>query len=143
MTESAFWRDTVRPAFALYGQVQRIENVAGLGTPDVLFCLALGGQAATGLIELKQADSWPVRADTIMKFPHFTLEQLRWLEDWAEAGCRCALLCRVGVDTFAYDGSRARLVYTGLIREHMLKKACVRGAGHFPAKDLIRWLTRP
>ena len=97
--ESLFW-DRVRPLLVGFHPV-RIENAAGLGTPDV--------NCTLGWIELKQVKTSdiPKRASTVLHLDHFTNEQRIFLLKRAEAGGACWLLMLLGDEWLLFTGRTA------------------------------------
>lgn len=78
MSERSLWR-TVRTCLSDDFFLERIENLVGAGTPDVLYAHRATG--ATGLVELKSESR---RGDRVLR-ADLSLEQVRWLESWPGA----------------------------------------------------------
>lgn len=136
MTESNFWGrvcDHLKP----YGELERIENLVGSGTPDVNYCL----RGREGWIELKWLPRWPKRESTIVRFPKLKLTQVLWLERRRRAEGRAFLLAQVERDVLLLDGRDARLVYDGLDRNGLQRAALVVASGTFPTQEILRCLT--
>ena len=115
MSESAFYSDQVKAA--LIGlHPTRVENPALPGTPDVNYC--------EGWIELKHADAWPVKADTIVKFDHFTPQQRVWILQRGRVGGRVHLLVKIGNDVMLFDWRAAvTTVFSGASKSKLLASA--------------------
>lgn len=142
MSESAFWTNQVAK-LKNFGKAERIENVIGLGTPDVSYCLRwLKEPAVTGWIELKYLPKWPARTNSIVRFKHYTLEQADFLRDWSAAGCRACMLAQIGGEFLLIPGAGCKDVYNGLTRTGMAERAAVHAAGQFPLNKVLRWLTK-
>lgn len=73
-----------------------VENVAHPGTPDVNY--------ADGWIELKQLDTWPVRADTPVRIEHLTAQQRIFLLRRCKEGGAAWLLLQVGGNFLLFEG---------------------------------------
>ena len=76
-----------------------IENVVGIGTPDVTY---IGGW-----MELKILAEWPARDTTVVKFKRYTKEQKMWLRDHWDLGGRSFLVLKVGPEWMAFAGPDA------------------------------------
>lgn len=76
-----------------------VENGVLPGTPDVEF---IGGW-----VELKSVESWPKRADTPLRLPHFNPEQRAWLRRRCRRGGKAWLLLRVGREWLLFRGDQA------------------------------------
>ncbi len=72
-----------------------VENVAHPGTPDINF--------AHGWLELKVADRWPLRVNSIFRLPHLTPQQRVWILRRWRTNQRAWLLLRVGHHTDPRD----------------------------------------
>ena len=81
MSEKALWK-WFKEHVAVHGYWERVENLVGTGTPDVHYCI----DGYAGWIELKEIEDWPVRAKTIVRIDHFTLEQRYWLREYYDRG---------------------------------------------------------
>lgn len=78
--------------------LQRVENTASNGTPDVNYCI--GGDE--GWTELK---AWErVRLSGRLTIPKLREEQAAWLARRASIGGRSYLLCRINKDVALFDG---------------------------------------
>lgn len=91
--ERLMWSERVRPV--LYQSrldPHRIENLLGLGMPDVNY--------THGWIELKAMAEWPKRDTTPLRVDHFSKEQRVWLRRrWRMKG-NAWLLLEVGTKEF-------------------------------------------
>lgn len=85
--------------------LQRIENTAGVGTPDVNYCLA----GREGWAELK---AWErIRFTGRFTVPKFRAEQAAWLYARSSAGGRAYLVCRINRDVALFDGRLAPALF--------------------------------
>lgn len=96
LPEQRFW-DRARRALVPILHAERIENLVGVGIPDVWFL------AHTGLImptELKAIQGWPARATTRVLGPKagLSVDQRNWHLTWKQAGGTSAVLVGVGGD---------------------------------------------
>ena len=107
MSEAALW-DKVRPIMKRAGlDPVRVENLCGVGTPDVNY--------TNGWIELKQQDSWPKRATTVVRLDHdLMLGQRIWITRREEKGGRAYVLLQV---------SREYLMFTGIVASTIIGEA--------------------
>lgn len=146
MTESLFWSSTVRPKLGMFGILRRMENRVGEGTPDVCYCIRRHktGQvpAASGWMELKHLYEWPKGDKTLVRWNHFTLEQVNWIEEWHEGGGRACVLAQVERDYMLFPPWTVRRVQAGAPKDEMISLADVYSRGTFPTANIIRWLTR-
>lgn len=138
--ESSLW-DTVRVNLAPFADLVRVENAVEAGTPDVNYCLH--GGKGEGWIELKDADAWPARADTLLRLDHVTTVQREWWLRRRRAGGRCFVLLRVGYDYLLFDGVAAALALGRAPRQSLIETAVVVGLGRFPRAPLLRELSQP
>lgn len=102
--EAALWRkfQTYLKGRFRNVRITRIENGAGLGTPDVHFT----GDGYSAWIELKVVPK-PVREDTVVHVDHFTTEQKLWLFSEQKCGGNALLLLQVGDDYLLFNGDVA------------------------------------
>lgn len=144
MTESTFSSSTVCPILSMFGEVRRVENRIGKGTPDIVCCIRRdkNSPAVTAWIETKHAYEWPKRADTPLRFNHFEIEQVRWAEAWDRVDGRYGLLCQVEHDYLLFGADMAQRVHDGMIKADLLSAAVVRGYRSFPTSGVVKWLTR-
>lgn len=98
-----------------------VENTVGRGTPDVNF---IGGW-----MELKWLRSWPKKADTIVRMPHFTPQQRNWLRRRSQRGGRVFLLLKVGPSWLLFDGVVAAEILGHTTRAGLLRRALA----HWPS----------
>jgi hypothetical protein len=78
--------------------LQRHEDIAARGIPDVSYALHLAHRHIQGWIELKVIKAWPKRKDTIVKIPKFTKVQRAWLRRRGALVGNCYFLLRVEED---------------------------------------------
>jgi hypothetical protein len=139
MAESDLW-STLKHHTQRHGHIERVENMAGIGRPDVNYCI----RGVEGNIELKQLPEWPKREDTVVPVRHFTPQQRLWIRDRVRAGGRVYVLlqvCRPANLYMLLPGEWAR-TSLGLFatQQQIIAAAIVRGAT-FPAADLLKVIT--
>lgn len=143
--ESAYW-PTVRESLSPFGVLRRIENSAGSGEGDVLYCLTRpkpGSPAATGFVELKSLPAYPARRSTPIRPPHLSKEQVLFAEEWDGAGGRAWLLLRAPPWHLLFDARGIRMLHQGEVAA-MDGPAVARaaGMGRFPVGPILRCLTQ-
>lgn len=135
--ERNLW-NTMRTHMKPLGVVERVENSAGAGTPDVTYCLA----GVSGWVELKALDDWPVRPATTISIPKLKKEQVEWLSRWHKAGGRAYMLLQVQRQYVLLDPMTTRDVYERtLVKEALLQRALLTHTGNFPTLRLAHLLT--
>lgn len=104
LPEQRFW-DAMRRSLGHKMLLERIENSAAVGTPDVL-ALARGVVTA---VELKAVAAWPARASTpvVGDKKGLSVDQRNWHSTWRAWGGRSAILVRVAAAPYAFDGAQA------------------------------------
>lgn len=115
------------------------EDSLNVGLPD----LSYSGNRVHGWIELKWAESWPKRAETPLRLPHYTKEQKHFLLARARAGGgRCWLLLRVGREHLLFNHEQAQEVGE-LERAELLARATMHtDRGRIDFDLLTRILTK-
>lgn len=98
-------------------RLDRIENLAGAGFPDVTGARDDGRMV---LVELKQVDHWPKRAVTPVKTHRFTEEQKRCLREYGERECQSWVLIQVGAERFLVGWRYAAAI--DLMNQESLRK---------------------
>jgi hypothetical protein len=88
-----------------------VENGVGVGTPDV--------NCSLGWIELKSLDDWPARAETPVKFAHFSPEQRLWITKRCQAGGFAWVLLKIAHEWFLLWGETAAVAVDYLTREEL------------------------
>jgi hypothetical protein len=78
---------TLMNRMKLFGHFVRIENMVGVGMPDVSYCI----EGHEGFIENKWRASWPRDPGDVVTLDHFTPQQRIWIRQ------RCAAKGRVYV----------------------------------------------
>ncbi len=111
-----------------------VENTIGNGTPDVNYM--------EGWIELKWLRSWPVKEDTVVQLPHFTIGQRRWLRNRYNLGGRCWLMLQCRSEWLLFHGLDAHDYVGNLTRQDLYKVTRARWAKGLKEKELIDCLTR-
>lgn len=137
MAESDLW-GTLKLYTQRHGHFERIENLVGIGRPDVNYCI----QGVEGNIELKQLKDWPKRPDTVVEVRHFTPQQRLWIRDRVRARGRVYVLLQVGPAYLLLGGEWAR-THLGLdaTRAQLQQASLVYGEGRFPADAVLKILT--
>lgn len=141
--ESDFWRIDVSK-LKHFGEIDRIEDVLKKGVSDCIYCLRFNRSepARAGWAELKRLQAWPARMSTLVRLPHYSEDQVNYLERWGRAGMGAYLIAQVANDYLVFHWREARAVYEGLTRERMLALAKVHGNGAFPTGRVLRVLTQ-
>lgn len=103
-TEQRLW-DRMRKALGAKLVLERMENVAAVGTPDVM----AGCRGRITPVELKAVDAYPVRSATrVLGAAGLSVDQRNWHLRWHQQGCFTLVLVGVGShDLFAVPGSHA------------------------------------
>jgi hypothetical protein len=115
MAESAL-NQRMRKALRQFDPV-RIENVVGLGTPDMNFTF--------GWIENKYLDHWPKNPELVVKLDHYTPDQRVWAVQRIFRGGFVWLMLQVGRDYLLFRGDVAAR-YLGLVTKAELLKQCAK-----------------
>ncbi len=101
--EQRLW-DRLRKVAAGRLHTERIENVVGVGRPDVDTLVA----GSFVPIELKQIDKWPVRATTrVMGDRGLSQVQKNWHLTWRRWGGTSLIVVGVVDEVFAFSGATA------------------------------------
>jgi hypothetical protein len=137
VSEPHLWTQ-LRRHLTPFGRLVRVENRCEPGTPDVAYCLQDGSHQACGWIELKYLRSWPAKAETPVRFPELTLEQVLWHAQWPHGSW---LLAKVGGSYLLLPGQALRPVYMGLPAAQLSALATWHAGPRFPTGLLLRALT--
>ena len=148
-SERGLW-GSLRKHLSPFGKLERIENAAGIGTPDVAYCLrhpTADGvtPARSGWLELKELDAWPKRPLTPIRIPKLKLEQVLWLESWDRAGGAAHALLQVERAYFLLPPRTVRAIWDRQVTraEINLFWLDARGeSGSFPTRSLLKCLVR-
>lgn len=101
--EQRLW-DRLRKAAVGKIYTERIENLVGVGRPDIDTLVA----GSFVPIELKQIAAWPVRVGTrVMGERGLSQVQKNWHLTWRRWGGNSLVVVGVGQDVFAFDGALA------------------------------------
>jgi hypothetical protein len=124
-----------------YGRFTRIENVAGVGTPDVAYTL----RGASGWVENKWRASWPRSPGAVVTLDHYTPGQRIFARDEIRAGGRVFVFLEIERPVPSYfllwgEWARRRLG-TDATRADVETAAIVASVGAFPLDALIVALT--
>lgn len=99
-TEQKLW-DRFRRNCGPHVRLERIENVVGVGMPDVLTCCRI-----TAFVELKAVEAPPARATTrVLGDKGLSQDQKNWHKNWAQWGGTSFILIGVGARIFMLRGS--------------------------------------
>jgi hypothetical protein len=112
----------------------RVENTLSPGYPDVDYCIA----GREGHVELKVLRTWPKRAATVVRVPHYTRAQRDWLVDRHKAGGHVHILIRVADEYLLFSGGAVVMVGR-LARADMYEVCATRWQGKIGA-DVGQWL---
>lgn len=101
-TEQRLW-DRMRKALGAKLVLERMENVAAVGTPDVM----AGCRGRITPVELKAVDAYPVRSATrVLGAAGLSVDQRNWHLRWHQQGCFTLVLVGVGShDLYALPGA--------------------------------------
>lgn len=100
MSEANMWKTLRKHFIAAELDPHRIESSTKSGIPDV--------NIVSGWIELKYIPRVPVRPDSKVRFPGFSIEQRNWLVKRSRSGGLCWVLVKVEkVGFFVFDGGYA------------------------------------
>jgi xanthine/CO dehydrogenase XdhC/CoxF family maturation factor len=140
MAEKDLWA-TMRDQVKKHGHFERLENMVGVGRPDVNYCV----RRVEGNIELKWAERWPARANVPLALPHYTPRQRNWHRVRLSAGGRVYVLLEVmrprpGYYLFHGDWARQHLGLDAT-QADCQAAALVQQVGYFPTDALIAALT--
>lgn len=138
MSERALWRYIQSHLRALPEiDMQRHEDKLALGVPDVSY----GCRGVNGWIELKFCHE-PAKTTSLVRCPHFTLEQRQWLLDRGRRGGHAFLLAQVGREYLLMDHLAAQLLgHARLSHLRMVASRVWRQSICFP--ELLDALTAP
>lgn len=141
--ESLFWIEDVSK-LKNFGQVKRIEDLLGKGTSDIVYCVRFldTDRPRMGWVEIKRLREWPKREDTLIKLPHYTTDQAKFLKRWGRAGAGAFLLARIEDDYLLWGWKDAETIQTGLPKSRLLALTVARGQGTFPLRDVLREIAR-
>jgi len=87
-------------------EATRHEDKIQRGIADVSFVQ----EGRHGWVELKWVADWPVRESTIIRIPHYTIEQKAFLADKGKAGGNTWLLLQIGGDHLLFDHEACQTV---------------------------------
>jgi hypothetical protein len=89
------------------------------GFPDYVYSC----NGRHGFIEFKYKKQWPARADTIVRLPHFTSVQKKFLYYHGRRGDgRCFLFLQIDSDVLIFDHTRVQKI-GNLITSEMIENA--------------------
>jgi hypothetical protein len=101
--EQRLW-DRLRKAAMGKVHTERIENIVGVGRPDVDTLVA----GSFVPVELKQVDGWPKRVNTrVLGDKGLSQVQKNWHLIWRRWGGTSLIVVGVGDEVFAFSGERA------------------------------------
>lgn len=109
-----------------------VENPVQPGTPDVNYI--------EGWIELKWMRRWPAGKGTVIRLPHFTRRQRRWLKRRWENGGATWLLLQVGREWLLFTGPVASDLVGFISREELYTHAYSRWTKGLNEKEFISCL---
>lgn len=139
--ESEFWSDDVSK-LKHFGEMDRVEDTLKKGVSDCVYCLQWQRELPrAGWLELKRLLRWP-KPGTLIRLPHYTVEQVNYLERWGTAGMGAFLLAQVADEYLLFRWQHARAVYEGATRQALYTLVAVHGKGAFPTGRMLRALTQ-
>ena len=107
------------------------------GTPDVNF--------VHGWVELKKLPSWPKRATTPVRLPHFTPQQRVWHQRRWKAGGAVWMLLQVERDWLLFEGHKSKKSYgigVTLNKDELFLLADATSTTGMNKEKLKSWLVR-
>jgi len=119
----------------------RVENIAGAGTPD----LSWSWNGVEGHIELKYRLEWPVNPLTGVRIESVTPHQRLWWRERWRAGGNIYVMVRLGEFYFLFEGDWVARHLGDATREQWLDAAvlCVSRRGLNAAEVLSKARRRP
>ena len=136
MSEDALW-GTTRVKLSPYGELERVENAVGDGTPDVNYCLLMG--RAVGWLELKFEPRWTSGEYLILSTLRYG--QVAWQERWSAKGGRVYTLAKIGSAFLLIAPALLRLIYERTVTpDAAIAGAIVYSPNKFPTKELLKAL---
>lgn len=139
MTEANLSR-TLMHRMRSVGHFVRIENMVGVGHPDVSYCI----EGIEGHIENKWRLGWPRDRDGIVTLDHYTPQQRLWTQARLNAGGRVYVFLQIEQPVTTYlllRGSWAWRFLGKVPREDIERAAIVTGLRSFPLPALKAALT--
>jgi hypothetical protein len=127
--ESSLWR-LFHKHLRRHGDFQRIENLVGVGMPDVNGVLFSTKREVW--IELKQIERWPARATTPLRIAHYTQEQRDWIAHRGKIAGNVYMLVGIASSPrvwLLYDWRASVDVVGRSTRDVMMERASVRVGG--------------
>jgi hypothetical protein len=109
-----------------------VENVAGVGTPDV--------NTTRGWIELKVISRWPSDPARPLLVPEFTPQQRAWIARRRNRGGSVWVLIRVANDWLLFDGMVASRRLGMMNKEDCRKTALRAWMGALNERELLDFL---
>lgn len=121
MSEATMWVALRKQVFNSYQlHADRIENRAGIGTPDVSYAICAGCE---GWIELKELKAWPKRLETAVKIDHYTQEQRIWAVRRSNVGGNIWFLLKVRREWLLLRGATVAAIVDSATRETLIAHA--------------------
>lgn len=118
--EQRLW-DRLRKAALGKVHTERIENIVGVGRPDVDTLVA----GSFVPVELKQVEGWPKRANTrVLGDKGLSQVQKNWHLIWRRWGGTSLIVVGVGDEVFAFSGERADEINEYNANEFTNKSIC-------------------
>lgn len=140
MLESGAVRRLVVKALRDYGHAEAIENSAGVGNPDINYCI----EGVDGWIECKYRREFPARDSTPALGKCFKPSQPIWFKKRLDAGAKhLFILPRIEDEFFLIPGEYYSTV-EAMNRSELNQTAVWRGeSGYLSWKSLVHELIRP
>jgi hypothetical protein len=115
--EKVFRRYTIAGIERVGGHAQHHEDKIYGGVPD----LSYGIRGNNGWLEAKWREDWPKRNDTIVRFPHFTAQQRKWIFDRGKIAGHCFIWINIADEFFLFNW-RFAFVVGNMTRAEMLNR---------------------
>jgi len=132
----------MRRALGSEGDLQRIENIARNGMPDVNGCI----RGREFWVELKWLERWPASDSTVVAFPKYRKEQRIWMRRRCQDHGARNVFMLVQVDTprtFVLFDWKAAVYNVGFMpRPQLLEQALLVFEGAFPSSLIVSLLRR-
>lgn len=132
LPEQRLW-DRIRAKNRGRVRMERIENLVGVGRPDV--DTLVNGSFLP--VELKAIKDWPARATTkVLGRKGLRLDQRNWHLDWRRWGGKSLVVVGVGREVYSFVGAHADVI-NDFVREDFELHACAIGI-----EELIQHMLR-
>lgn len=110
-----------------------VENPVLPGTPDVNY--------VEGWIELKWIRAWPKGVDTVVRIPHYTVQQRIWHIKRRRAGGQAWWMLRCRSEWLLMDGALAAIHVNNATKAELIALSGRHWKTGLDAEDLIQYLS--